>query len=737
MLPDRRPSGSERGSRLLPALAAICLLLGTSPEQGTALAATKLEIPACDAGLNAWAASVNPNQTYNIAPSLLLPMALGDDAVVPVFGAGVLSWSSEDIKAVSAALVACYQAAGKRRDAPTMNTLKTANAAVAGTLAKTAAWLDRVRAEVVKQKAAIDALPNSIELDKALGALVDADPAKPNLEPTRGLPNEINAPVWAIAKVLPTMPDAEREALMTSLSERRTAIQAGSAGDIGNVVATAPSTADGVIAIMEARQGIARTTKNEALTAADEAAAARADEIRASLRQAQPATWIPPDCADLYRWSGADGARSSVQLGNRSTSAVFSDERMVPVFGTSIGAWSEEDFVRFHKLRAVCQATWRSLPGAAAVSNPPQDAPELVKLASKGAWIDNADAQIQQAAPIVRDYSAALTALAAVQSQVEALPDTPQSLPQLRQLASDPSLQGVDEPRRQAFRAAVLAKQNAIGTKAAEAAIAGLGKVQVDAMGDLVKLVVYGNEAMATIPDAAGQQRFLQDYQQAMAAAVAKVLPEFRASLDKMPATFSGLQQVRTAVPDLTGVTQSEGSPAFAGFHEATFNRTKTIIDTMRKDNCARLLKELKLQGSAAEELVWDGKQGKPLGDFACGLTESGLAVTGYDKGGLISGDPTLKVMMGLGGLQTMTLHKAEVANGQKMLLGYKIADANQEKTISVQEWTIFAASSSGGRFVTKETCEPVFAKPEEKLSAEERMIGVDCMIEVINGNMQ
>jgi hypothetical protein len=70
------------------------------------------------------------------------------------------------------------------------------------------------------------------------------------------------------------------------------------------------------------------------------------------------------------------------------------------------------------------------------------------------------------------------------------------------------------------------------------------------------------------------------------------------------------------------------------------------------------------------------------------------------------------------------------------MLIGYKLTDANQEKPLSVQDWTIFAASSAGGRFVTRQICEPVLAKPEDALTAEERMIGVDCMIEIIQGRL-
>lgn len=44
-----------------------------------------------------------------------------------------------------------------------------------------------------------------------------------------------------------------------------------------------------------------------------------------------------------------------------------------------------EDFARFKKVRAVCQATWRSLPGAAAVQNSPPDASELASSPGRSA----------------------------------------------------------------------------------------------------------------------------------------------------------------------------------------------------------------------------------------------------------------------------------------------------------------------------------------------------------------
>src|SRR5262245_61168121 len=100
--------------------------------------AAQITVPACEP-LTAWSATVNPNDTYAVAPALPLPKALADDSVVPVFGIPSLGWTADDVKAASQAMVACYKEAKKRGDKPAMDALGIANAAVAKTLSKTLA----------------------------------------------------------------------------------------------------------------------------------------------------------------------------------------------------------------------------------------------------------------------------------------------------------------------------------------------------------------------------------------------------------------------------------------------------------------------------------------------------------------------------------------------------------------------------------------------------------------------
>lgn len=700
-----------------------------------AVAAPQITVPACDA-LKAWSATVVPTDSYTVAPTLPLPKALADEALLPVFGVTALSWTSEDIKAASGALTLCYREAKKAGDKPSMDALGVANAGIAKTLGQTLAAVAKARQAVESQRPVLAKLPDTAELDRGLAALIDVDPAKPNLQAAVGLPREIVGPLAYIAKFLPYLPDGDRQHLMAELADRRAAIQAGASQAMGQEVAAAPATADGVIGLQKVRQRIAAMVASDALTAIDGQAATRAEEIRAGLRQATPPGWVPPDCVELYRWSGAADAKQGVTFGSQSTSRAFLDERVVPVFGISVATWSDEDLTRFQSLRTVCQATWRAMPGAAKMPNPPADAPELLKLAAKGAWVDTADPQIAQARTAIQAYSAGLEALAAVEAKIAALPDTPDSLNQLYQLANDPAQQSVDEARRKSFQAAVAAKQNAINARAMTAAMDGLSQVQVASLGDLATLVNYWGKASMTIADANDRQRFSQAAEQVLDEDINRLLPEFKAKLDEMPATLAGLRQARTAVLDLTGVSETEKAPPFQPLHAAIHDRSVAIMDSMRKENCTALLKELDINGDAAEQLVWDGKTGTKLGDFVCNLTEGGSPVHEYAGGGMFSGEQKLKATLAMGGLQTLWLHKAEVAQGQAdMLVGFKMADANQERPMSVEEWAMFTAMATGGRFVTPEICDPVMSEPEDQLTLEDKMVGVDCAEEVLNGS--
>jgi hypothetical protein len=703
---------------------------------GAALGAAQIKAPACDA-LTAWAGKVNMQDTFAVAPQLTLPKAFQDSELVPVFGAAALTWTQEDQQTANQALVACYQEAGKRRDQAAAGALANANRALQGLLPRVNAAIQKSRTDSETFKKQIDGLPDTPELGRALETLIKGNPAAPDGNQFRALPREVAEPSWRLAQSVLTLPNGERETLYKALGERGNSIQAGLINKAESAIAAAPDDAGGVLALMEARQRVAALTDPAARARLAKSADEKAQKARETLRQAKPATWVPPACLDLYRWSGAPGGTAGVALAGRTVTSAFVDERAVPVFGVSVADWSDQDLARFKTLRGLCQAA--AQPAATPADADPERN-ELIQVANRGRWIEGADQPVNDARTTLAAYRKAQQDLAGVLAKVQALPDTAASLPALSQLANDPVQAAVSQEDRVKFVNAINEKHAAIGAHATDAALKGLADVKVAALGDFPKLVAYAGQAAATIPDPRGQQAFGAAVNRSLGEAAGRLLPEFQAKLAALPATPDGAAQAEAAVAKLTGLPDVSRVPAFRPYHEAAEARVSAIFKTLRDQACADLLSSLSVGGDAKQE-VWDGDNGMSLGDFICGLAEHGVTVNSYAGAGMFSSTSTLKVTPLREAIETVSMRKAEVKAGKSMLVGFQIKDANGQSrglaeylgksspdgTLSIQEWEMFATAAKGYNPLEDEACKRLLASPPDKAGPGDKLFVLHC----------
>lgn len=703
---------------------------------GQVVAAPQISVPACD-GLQPWAASVDVADTYEVAPVLKLPKALQDGALLPVFGVSALSWSKEDIQTASKTLTACAVEAKKKRDKPTLDAFSAANYAVVKLLTATIAYAEKAKTDAATLQAAIDGLPDSAELDRGLQVLTEADPAAPAAGAYQGLPREVVDPLWRFAAVARTLPHADREAIYADFAKRRGAIQASLSGDVQTAIAAALASADGALELMQIRQDLAKMAETDTRRDLEAGIEARLQEVQTSLRAANPPTWTPPDCPELYHWSGGPDAQTQIQLGAQRSLAIFQDDRVMPLFGVSLGDWSDDDLARFKTLRSLCRARWQGLPGATKVNNPPPDAPELLQLASKGRWIEDADSWITSARTATASYRKAREAVDGNLERLAALPETPDSLAEIEALSSSPALSGVSQDEQRAFQLAAGAKVRAIRTAALTEAAKSLESVKVELTEDLGKLASAAGQALSKLPDYESQNTFRNEFQTLLGLAATHVMQDFQGRLEDIPASRDGLLQSGSAVSDFSGIRGGEDVPALGVLRNAAVARSQAIIDEMREQNCAALWNELGMSDDDVVEPVWGAGMPTTMGELVCGMTEGGVEISEFKGAGFFSKDAALKLTLPLGGLQTIALHKAEVAANQSMLVGRTMADANQEKVITVQEWELLIGMTQGRQIATKQICDPVMGVPEENLTASQRMLSVDCAVEILNGTMQ
>ena len=252
------------------------------------LAAPPIKQPSCTA-IEAWAVHVNA-QNYNVAPRILLPKALEDAQIVPLFGVRVLAWTHEVLQAANQLLTKCWNDARGRRDGSAVNAFVHGNRGLQGWIPRVNAILQKAKADAAPLERKIAALPDSADLDRGIAALLTTDPARPDPTPFRTLLREIADPLWRLAsQVLPFLANGERETLFKALGQRHAAVQTAMAGVAAKTIDSAPDNADGVITLTEVRLQIATLDDADTRARLLKASREKAQKIRAALRRARPA----------------------------------------------------------------------------------------------------------------------------------------------------------------------------------------------------------------------------------------------------------------------------------------------------------------------------------------------------------------------------------------------------------------------------------------------------------------
>jgi hypothetical protein len=417
--------------------------------------------------------------------------------------------------------------------------------------------------------------------------------------------------------------------------------------------------------------------------------------------------------------------------------ADFLDDRAMPVFGSSVADWSDDDIAHFKALRALCHDA--SQPAAAG----PEGA-ELVQTANRGRWVEGADQPTADARTLMTASHKAQAGMTADLAKLQALPDTAAAIPQMAQIANDPALAGLTQDDRNKMIAAFNGKQQAISQNATQAAIKGLADVKLASMDDMKNLFAYLGKTLPTIPDPRGQEALRQAFNQTLQQQTAKLLPEYKAKLASTPATLSGVAGAQTTLLQLELASpQVANTPAYQTYFKAEQEVRDAMVASAHKQACDALASSLGA-GSDATQDVWNGRDATPLGEFLCEITEHGT-VNSYSGAGMFSSTVTLKVTPLKSQMYTVSMHKVEVQQGKQMLVGFDIKDSAQAGNptapagapgyspmpngpVTVDAWEIFVPNIIGLNGAEGEECMKTIdnANPDQ-LSPAQKVFWLHC----------
>ncbi|MCW8920792.1 MAG: hypothetical protein OQK68_04870 [Sedimenticola sp.] len=345
---------------------------------------------------------------------------------------------------------------------------------------------------------------------------------------------------------------------------------------------------------------------------------------------------------------------------------------------------------------------------------------------------------IQQARLAEQEKAAA--ALETALEEVNGVSEDEAGLSRLNELSQLAEIAQATPEKARQYRETVAMKRQAIQQKLDQAEearrdqlietmVEKLKDYPVNEPSDLGKLwdegVAMGNELRAQGERRSKNAMSLAFWERFNKAVVAMLEP-FKKQLEQIPVSQAGVDQLKGAVATMTGIKQN--MPVMRPYHQAVQSRGTEIVGEMRQIACNKTLDAAGLSSSEAEQPLWGAGNAMTLGEFVCAITDKGSTVHEYDDAGFMSDTHTLKLTTQHDGFHTLKLHEGEVQPGKKMLIGFELSDANQQRPLSVSDWEQYVAVNMQGGGGSAD-CERLANKPRNELSMAETERILGCIM--------
>lgn len=339
-------------------------------------------------------------------------------------------------------------------------------------------------------------------------------------------------------------------------------------------------------------------------------------------------------------------------------------------------------------------------------------------------------------APLTAYYTAILTA-EAQQKRLTELPVTPETLDELDRMAHDPALRNLNNEEQRGQQEIIENQRQEIVNVLLQESMAKLSQFQ-GTLTDLKALPVFYREVILQLEPRLGRnkmQPFYTAYHLKQSQIATQALSEFTEFLAQIPEDEHGLQQIQTTLQEISGGTPLT-EPVWASYVDAATAR----VEEIHKAQCNQILVEKTINPEDAKQPLLGLEETITLGDFICGLEFLGHDFHSYKSPDESNKDHIVKLTPKNGVYQTLTLHKAEIGPERYALVGFKLADANVERPLSVQEWQLYLASlirdtggttrrePDGGQGIEPERCQRLLNTPQNQLSLADAMILMECM---------
>ena len=280
---------------------------------GLPAAASDLKPADCGA-LAGWATGFQMEPAEAVAPAVTLPVAVGDELIVPLFGKPVANWSRKDFGGFNKQLSTCQRALFKT-DRDTANRLNAVRKEFKG-IARSVRDLTQASQQAGQAVDQLLALPAAAETTEVLGLAAAALGGDDTAARARALPRMAQRPMAQLTRATPNLATTTAGDLRGRLQSRIDELQAAEQRARERLAAER--------AEAEARAAAALETARRELDALPVAADSRAELDRLAALPALQG--VPPDAAASFRRALADKRQAVNDIVQRERAARMQQE---------------------------------------------------------------------------------------------------------------------------------------------------------------------------------------------------------------------------------------------------------------------------------------------------------------------------------------------------------------------------------------------------------------------------
>ncbi len=413
-----------------------------------------------------------------------------------------------------------------------------------------------------------------------------------------------------------------------------------------------------------------------------------------------------PGCKRLFDWAltGWNGDANVVGGAyheGKHLMTALRDEHFVPLFGMRFSEWSDDDLVAFRHYARNCVAPY--MKGGAPRSDPLW---QVMNAGAKSFLVSTLGVWVAMDKPygflsllghqrlVYAEHAKAVALRDQQFAQATAMSATKENIATLQGWVNEKQFEYLVASERREHQTFLHNRAIELADEIVQSAIETM-QAQSNNLAGLRGLIEIYTETKRKNGQLQSTRwnSFEQVYRARLNEAALAALSEFEAEVKSVPIATESKQMLQNKLTELFPVTPTPSN--YHAYRQIVSAQLNVLSAALEARACDDFLEGHDLNEVRETPLL--GHRGETtLGEFLCGLDAQRYSFAAYEEAGWFEDTSRLTLTTNRGISLTVELQAKEAVRGKELLVGVRVYDASNDKTLNLNEWQDLAGAMVG-----------------------------------------